>query len=92
MSEDCGTTSSQHGHLEELWGKKIVGIEIIGGGDKYCNMIEIKIEGGQLFHIEKYLDVSQYGIDPRIKYGIGSWWEITPEEQIKIEVKEENES
>lgn len=61
------------GLLGEIEGEGIVEVEILNGGHEYCNGIEIKLTSGKFLHINRYLDVSSYGITPRIKYKIGGW-------------------
>lgn len=79
MSDNCETTCSLHkGPLEEIEGDEIVGVEVIGGGHKYCNIIEMKLKSGKFLVIERDLDISRYGITPRISYKIGKWCKIYP--------------
>jgi hypothetical protein len=77
MSEEnceCNCNSLK-GPLSELEGDEIVEVRVVGGGSKYCNIIEMKLKSGKYFVIERYLDVSKYGIDPKLSYNIGSWFE-----------------
>lgn len=59
--------------LGEIEGDEIVEVEVIGGGAKYCNMIEMKLKSGKMLVIERDLDISRYGITPKINYRIGFW-------------------
>jgi len=71
-----GTKETNYPHyLKELQGDEIVNVEIVDGGDKYCRAINVKLLSGKHLCIERNLDVSICGIIPRIKYGIGAWWE-----------------
>ncbi len=62
------------GGLEEIEGESIVNIEVRGGGYKYCDWIEMKLTGGKLLQFSRHLDMSSYGINPKIEYKIGAWF------------------
>lgn len=61
-------------YLEELKGDEIVDVEIVDGGSMYCRAIRITLKSGKHLRIDSQLDVGAYGIQPRIKYGIGAWF------------------
>ena len=73
---ECIGSGPNKGPLAGLEGDEIVGVEIINGGDKFCNAIELKLKSGRILCIERYLNVSKYGITPRLEYRIGHWLEI----------------
>lgn len=75
---ECAVQGPNKGLLGEIEGDEIVGVEIIGGGHKYCNIIEMKLKSGKFLQIKRYLDVSSYGINPRLEYKIGSWFAFHP--------------
>jgi hypothetical protein len=65
------------GALGEIKGEQIVEVEIRNGGYKYCDFIEMKLTGGKFLQFSRHLDISSYGINPRIQYKVGGWskWE-----------------
>ena len=78
MSDNCECACTKN-LLGEIEGDEIVEVEVIGGGTLYCNAIEIRLKSGKMLVIEKELDVSKYGINPRIRYRIGGWARIVVE-------------
>ena len=66
------------GLLGEIEGDEIVKVEIIGGGHKYCNIINMSLKSGKFLQISRDLDVSRYGVTPRLEYKIGSWFAFHP--------------
>lgn len=70
---------SSGGPLDEYKGLEIDHIEVIGGGHKYCNIINIFFKGGRVLNLEREMDVSKYGIIPKIKlHTEGSWFRFDP--------------
>jgi len=63
-------------YLEELHGDEIVSVEIVDGGTQYCRAIRIKLKSGKHFTIDRYMDISAYGINPQLKYNIGAWFSM----------------
>lgn len=80
---ECVVSGPNKGSLGDIEGDEIVGVEVIGGGRKYCNIINMKLKSGKFLRISRYLDVSKYGITPRLEYKIGSWFEFHPNGNIK---------
>ena len=66
------------GLLGDIEGDEIVEVEVIGGGHKYCNKIEMKLRSGKWLQISKHLYISQYEIEPQIEYKIGGWTKFYP--------------
>jgi len=64
--------------LGEIEGDEIVEVEVIGGGHKYCNIIQIKLKSGKFLQISRYMDIKSYGIEPKVEYKIGSWTKFYP--------------
>lgn len=85
MNEACENTCESaiqgpnKGSLGEIEGDEIVEVEVIAGGYKYCNIINMKLKSEKFLQISKYLDVSKYGITPRLEYKIGSWTKFYPD-------------
>ena len=79
MSNTCESAVSgpDKGSLEEIEGEQIVEVEVRNGGLENCDFIEMKLTGGKFLQFSRFLDTSDYGILPRIKYKIGGWsrWE-----------------
>lgn len=80
---ECAVSGPNKGLLGKIEGDEIVSVEIIGGGHKYCNIINMKLKSGKFLQISRDLDVSRYGIIPRLEYKIGSWFEFHPNGNIK---------
>lgn len=76
MSTTCESAvrGPNKGSLGEIEGESIVEVKILNGGHKYCDSIEMKLTGGKFLQFCKHLDMSSYGINPRIEYKIGAWF------------------
>ena len=75
MDNECncsGQCMSKH-PLKDIEGEKIISVEVIEGDSRYCNMINMKLSSGKHLQFENKMDITQYGIFPRIEYRIGSW-------------------
>ena len=66
------------GALGEIEGDEIVEVEVIGGGHKYCDIIQMKLKSGKFLQISRHLDLKSYGIEPRVEYKVGSWTSFYP--------------
>jgi len=44
----------------------------------------MKLKSGKFLQISKDLDVSNYGINPRIEYKVGSWFSFDPKQDVQL--------
>lgn len=75
---ECAVAGPNKGLLGEIEGDEIVEVEVIGGGHRYCNIITMKLKSGKFLQISRNLDMSKYGVTPRLEYKMGSWFECHP--------------
>ena len=81
---ECAVQGPYKGLLGDIEGDEIVEVEVIGGGHKYCNIITMKLKSGKFLQIKRDLDVSSYGISPRIEYNMGAWFSFNPKANVQL--------
>jgi len=75
---ECASIGPNKGLLGDIEGDEIVEVEVVGGGCKYCNIVNMRLKSGKFLQISRHLDIKNYGIEPRIEYKIGSWTKFYP--------------
>ncbi len=83
MSVDVEKMPDGRGGLGEIIGDEIVDVQVIRGGSLYCDKIEMRLKSGKHLVMDRHLQICPGGINPRIKYRIGAWFEFSGGEKTK---------